>query len=465
MNNGKAPTVDIKKIVENELYAQTVDRCFYISLVGIVSFLYLGFCSFSYLSKFDPSITFWGNIWPRIIFSCLPWLLLALYMKRSRASNKKKIIFWSIANGLIFNLTGWIHIWPLALSGHPETLLFVSGQNGAYFFGVWVMLALPTSITLHCLVIAITTLWAPFFLIASRTNSPIIFLTTANDTAGLILLGFIGGYFVSRLYKELATIKAEKQIEAAKFLGNDVYSAIYEDKHDLLKEETRTGYVLYIDIRNSTQMTTHYKNRWEAFGKAWMAAAAEIIPGNRGNLLKTGGDSLLITFGVFDEATPDLSDIPGLERDEISAENQRWKELTFHCFTCTHKLILKFQELSKLHFPDVPVKLGAGIDRGPIHRGVRGSAQKMELDIWGDRVNCSARLQDYSKNVASNFEKDSSLLVVSPFAGDYLEDQNNFKTHLITDGGIKDYPGIKWVLVKEYAYYLKATEDSGLQAA
>ncbi len=381
-----------------------------------------------------------------------------------KAEPKKKILFWAIANGMIFNLTGWIHIWPQALNGHPETLLFISGQNGAYFFGTWVMLAVPARMILPCLLIAFSTLWGPLFLVASRTNDNIIFLTAINDTASLLLLGFIGGYFVSKLYKEIAFLKAEKQVEAAKFLGTEVYSAIFEDKKELFKEESRTGYVLYIDIRNSTFMTNNHKQRWEEFGRAWIAAASEIVPRNRGNLLKTGGDSLLITFGVFDEALPDLSDIPGIEREEISAENQRWKELTYHCFTCTHKLIEKFQELSKIHFPEIPMKLGAGIDRGPINRGIRGSDHKMELDIWGDRVNCASRLQTYSKNLMSNFEKDSSLLVVSPFAGDYLEDQTDFKTHLISDEGIKDFAGIKWVMVKEYPYYIKATQTD-LKAA
>lgn len=89
----------------------------------------------------------------------------------------------------------------------------------------------------------------------------------------------------------------------------------------------------------------------------------------------------------------------------------------------------------------------------------------MELDIWGDRVNCASRLQDFSKALLDKYEKDSSLLVVSPFAGDFLEDQTEFKTCYMKDSGVKDFPGIKWVLVKEYPYYIKAKNESGLKAA
>ncbi|MEZ4814725.1 MAG: adenylate/guanylate cyclase domain-containing protein [Bdellovibrionota bacterium] len=454
-----------EKVISESLYADTAKRALYLSLICSLLFLTLGITSYDYLHFFNQNITLWSNLWPRLVFNTLPWLLAALYIQKHKHKPKTKIINWTIFHGLIFIVTGFIHVWPIALNGSPESLIYVGATNGAYFFGTWVILAIPKKIIPICLTITILLVWLPLITIAKITGNLIIFKNVLNDTLFLGPAGFGAGFFISKLYEQIARIKAEKQIEAAKFLGTEVYSAIFEDKKELFKEETRTGYVLYIDIRNSTYMTNNFKKEWEAFGREWMAAASDLVPNNRGNLLKTGGDSLLITFGVFDEALPDLSDIPGIERDEISAENQRWKELTYHCFSCTHKLIQKFQELSKLHFPNTPVKLGAGIDRGPIHRGIRGSDRKMELDIWGDRVNCSSRLQDYSKNLLSHFEKDSSVLVVSPFAGDYIEDQTDFKTHLINDSGIKDFPGIKWVLVKEFPYYLRLANDPGVKAA
>ncbi len=455
---------EVMRVASAELFEQAVSRCFYISLVCLLSFFLFGFTSFHFLHEMDPSISLWNNTWPRILFNCVPWILIAIFLKKSKMPAKKKIILWTIFYGILFNITAWIHVWPLALSGHPDVLLYISGSNGAYFFGAWVILAVPPSIMLYCLIINILTIWVPLYTVASQVNNSAVFYTLINDTAFLNILGFVGGYFVSRLYKELAVLKTTQQLETAKFLGNNVYSAIFEGKEELLKEETRNGYILFMDIRDSTQMTSLYRDRWETFGKEWMAAASKIVPAHRGSLLKTGGDSLLITFGVFDEAPVDLSDIPGIEREEIMAEERRWKELTFHCFNCTHKLIEQFQLISDKHFPEHSLRIGAGIDRGPVKRGLRGSEHKMELDIWGDRVNCAARLQDYAKNVATRFDADSSVLIVSPFACDYIDEKTDFRTTPVDGSGIKDFPGIKWVLAREYKYRVRNRMDPGIKA-
>ncbi len=455
---------EVLRVASAELFVQAVSRCFYISLVCLVSFFLFSFTSFHFIHEMDPSITLWSNTWPRIIFNCIPCALLAWFLKKSKTAANRKIIIWTLCYGIIFNLSGWIHLWPLALKGHPEVLLYISGVNGTYFFGAWVIMAVPPAIMFYCFAISITTIWIPLGYVSYLTSNKAIFLTITNDTAFLNLLGFVAGYFVSRLYKELAVLKTTQQLETAKFLGNNVYSAIFEGKEELLKEETRNGYILFMDIRDSTQMTSLYRERWETFGKEWMSAASKIVPSHRGSLLKTGGDSLLITFGVFDEAPVDLSDIPGIEREEIMAEERRWKELTFHCFNCTHKLIEQFQLISDKHFPELALRIGAGIDRGPVKRGLRGSEHKMELDIWGDRVNCAARLQDYAKNVATRFDADSSVLIVSPFACDYIDEKTDFRTTLVDGSGIKDFPGIKWVLAREYKYRVKNRMDPGIKA-
>lgn len=455
----------VERLAREDTLSQTVRRAQYFSYILFVAFLAPAYSTLAFLQELSPQVTLWNNFWPRLLFNSLPWLFCAAFLKSKRLSNKNKIVLWTVLYGVIFISSAMVHVWPLAMSGHPTALLFISGANGALFVGIWAILSVPVALIPLCFAVNFFLVCCPLFYVAWASGNKTIFMSTVNDTLFLNLAGFACGYVASKVYYELATIKAQKQMEAAKFLGNEVYSAIFEGKEELLEEDTRNGYVLFIDIRNSTLMMNNHKDRWDQFNKEWMATASEIVPRFRGNLLKTGGDSLLITFGIFDEAPVDLSDIPGIEHDERAAEDRRWRELSHHSFKCTHELFVGFQELAKKHFPETPLRIGAGLDRGPVTRGLRGSDHKMELDIWGDRVNCAARLQDHSKTVAARFKADSSLLVISPYAGDYLGDQSKFLTLPIRAPGIKDFPGLKWVLVKEYDYHQKTEIDPGVKAA
>jgi class 3 adenylate cyclase len=92
------------------------------------------------------------------------------------------------------------------------------------------------------------------------------------------------------------------------------------------------------------------------------------------------------------------------------------------------------------------------MDKGMVERGVQGNQNQLELDVNGDPVNCSNRLQEYGKQIRSRFTPRSSLLVISPFASDYLKDYDAFTRIHTADYPVRNYHGqIKWVLVREYA--------------
>jgi class 3 adenylate cyclase len=281
------------------------------------------------------------------------------------------------------------------------------------------------------------------------TGDKTLFSVTVNDTIFVTCSGFACGYFLYQVHFKLAVLAATRQLEAQKFLGKEVYSAIFQEKRENLEDETKHGYVVFIDIRESTFYTNHHRDQWEAFQKAWAKLSSEIVSKNGGNLLKTGGDSILLTFGLFED-TPDLSDIPGLEKELEEAEARRWRMLTSSCMNCLEQLTRASQQLGVQYFPERPIRIGIGVDRGPIKKGLRGSEHRLELDIWGDRVNCASRLEAYCKVVANQCDPASSIMVLSPFATDHIPDLTTYFRHDVQDGGIKDFPGIRWVMAKEF---------------
>lgn len=94
--------------------------------------------------------------------------------------------------------------------------------------------------------------------------------------------------------------------------------------------------------------------------------------------------------------------------------------------------------------------MGAGLDKGWVERGIQGSAGHAELDINGDPVNCSNRLQEYSKTILEERGWQASILVVSPFASDYLTDLASFVRIQTTEKPVRNYQLVKWVLAKAF---------------
>jgi class 3 adenylate cyclase len=204
-----------------------------------------------------------------------------------------------------------------------------------------------------------------------------------------------------------------------------------------------------MDIRDSTDLTKKHGAKWAEFNKEWLGEAREALANFGGTFVKSTGDGLLAAFGLFDDEDA-VRDLPGLENQNKEADERRWACLTADTFSCLEHLFQKFEEISEKHFPGELMRLGCGLDRGQIYRGIRGSKTHREFDIWGDKVNMSAKLEGFGKEIASDFEPDSSLLIVSPFAVDFLESVSGFKKVDLSGGLLNKY-GLKWVLVRSYS--------------
>jgi class 3 adenylate cyclase len=363
-----------------------------------------------------------------------------------------KIYIFMAGQGLLFNVAACIYTWPACLTRSPLILLYVNGMNVAYFVAIWNVLCPPRKIFINCFVIFVISVWCPLFYVAYRTGNQSVFMTVIADSITASLTSVAWSFMAGRVFRELEVLRASKEIQASKFLGDSIHAAIFDDRKELLKEETCSGFILFLDIRDSSKLANDFHEQWEILSKDWIKEATRLVPLHNGHILKTGGDSLLITFGIFGEQI-DLSDIPGIAEEVDLAEKRRWGQLGADCFGCTDALIKSFQSLAEKYFSNVNVRLGAGVDRGSVKRGVRGGDHRLELDIWGPPVNLASRLEGYSKIVGNLFAHTSSLLVVSPDAAEYIPHSESFVKHLIKeDQPVKDFYEIKWILIKEYAH-------------
>ena len=457
-----APKIDLAQ-VEQDLLRESVHRSAILCYALSGLFLFFSATIFPTIHAFDPTIPFIKNFLLRVLLNALPWFLLGYFLRNGKTSNNRKLFCFSFFQGVIFNLSGLIYIWPIALAGQPEIMYGVAGANTQYILSIIAVTAPPTKFLAPFVSICVATIFPSLLFVLSKIHHELVQATIIGDTALSFTAGALFSLVLAKTYYQFASLKSGQQLEAAHYLGKDLHAAIFEDKKDLLEEKLAEGFVLSLDIRDSSKLTRENGERWTKFLKEWMALAPGIIEQKNGKLLKTAGDSLLATFGVFEEDV-DLSDIPGLEREIATADERRWSFLTRNTMACSEELIQSFQELAASHFPEKEVRIGVGIDRGKVWKGVRGSEVRKELDIWGDAVNCASRLEAYSKALISRFNRDSSLLVMSPYAADYFNQFEGF-TRVDTRSEIKDFAGIKWVLVREFRALRTSSLESDSEAA
>lgn len=116
---------------------------------------------------------------------------------------------------------------------------------------------------------------------------------------------------------------------------------------------------------------------------------------------------------------------------------------------CIDDIIDSFIKCGSELIPEEHVAIGCGLDRGPIVRGVRGDENRMEFDVWGDRVNTAAKLEAFCKKLTVGSDS-RGVLVISPFAADYINDCTMYTKVDLPPDVNKSVHGISWVLKKEY---------------
>lgn len=128
--------------------------------------------------------------------------------------------------------------------------------------------------------------------------------------------------------------------------------------------------VLFADLRGFTGLTERLGPAPTfALLNAWLSRVTEAVRRHGGFVKDIIGDGTLALFSGEPEAAlraaREIAAIP----DELGA--------------------------------DVPLRVGIGIDRGPVTLGTLGSAQRLAISVVGDAVNSAARLESATKGLAT----------------------------------------------------------------
>ncbi|HXH73949.1 MAG TPA: adenylate/guanylate cyclase domain-containing protein [Bacteriovoracaceae bacterium] len=435
--------------VRNAALKDSVDRAIFLSYVLAALFGVYGLSSIDFIQKFDPSVTLWSNIWPRILFNSLPFFLLGLFTRKSTISSEAKLLVWFIAFATIFHTASWIHVWPIALWKSPEIMPYAHAANVFLIAVVIGGIAPPKAHLWRFLSVFFVVFLIPLLIVIYSSGDKTILKTVANDLVSVIVSIFLLSRTIEKLRTKVTELEIEKELEASKFLGPVVSKAIYNNERDRLNRIRCRAFIVCMDIRGSTDLQQLYGEKWLDFRRSYFDFVSQQVLKHGGYLQKTVGDCHVINFGVMDYGT-DLSDIDGIEDELAQEEDNRLTQASLSAFSFIDEVLENFTPLAQQWFEGKKVYLGAGIDKGWVERSVQGHGTSLELDVNGDAVNCSNRLQEYSKILLGQGAQHASVLVVSPFASDYLNDIHKFERVPTEGNPVRNFAKIPWVLVKRY---------------
>ena len=424
------------------LFAESVKRTIWFSyLMAGMCFLY-GVTSLSFIRSFDPSVTLWTNLWPRIITGSLPSLFVGLYFQRSASTNQKKMLVSSIIFPILYQAQAWVHVWPIALNGRPDILTFVDGPNAYIIALMFTMTAPPRKHKVSFSMWFFSIFVLPLCLVALKGKNQIVSNLILTDT----LIAFAGSFVLSSLFDKLrekvARLELERSEFAKGFLGEHLSKAIYEDRTDLLKRREVTGLVSAIDVRGYTALAqSNDKEEFSKFMDQYFELLSVTVKKHGGYIHKTSGDGHLISFGLFDH-NPDLSDIPGLTNELEAADRRRLRATSTQAIECLDQIAHQAQVLFSQTNLHGYFRLGASLDLGPVEIKVVGEEKsRKELDIFGLTVIRSARLEAHTKAISELFTPTDSLIVVSESAIDFL---SGYPIQIVDTSTrpVRDFPNI-----------------------
>lgn len=448
--------------INSELAQGVVNRASETLLVMAILFSIYGIMSSSIISKYDPSITMWANTWPRILLNGIPFALLAFFLRKTPKYLNGKVLLWAIVQPIIFMIACNIHVWPIMIARDLEIYKYFHAANMFVITFGLTFVAPPRSIML--VQVASYTL---FFLI------PLLYITRSdqslmsmiiNDYICMTTGACVAGHLTYRLRRRVAFMDAQIKSQLTPLVGEAVASAIYNNDLYRLNNRKSLGLILSIDLRGYTQfLQMSPKEVSSAFMKEYHFMVSSTVGKFGGFTHKTAGDSHLISFGLMD-GSADLSDIPELREEVMEAEMRKIKVLVETALHMFEELIDKYLQLKLRYDIADDLRVGAALASGMIEIQIQGDQNyHQEVNIVGDTIVRSVRLEAYTKFLMSHIAPTSCMLIISPEIIEKLDldYKHNIKSWTINNNEqhVRDYPHIRKLYYKiwlpSHQYYNK----------
>lgn len=148
-----------------------------------------------------------------------------------------------------------------------------------------------------------------------------------------------------------------------------------------LEGQSAVATILFTDIRGFTTLAEGHTPAYIInMLNEYLQGIIKIIQANEGVINKFIGDAALAFFGVLPEAQP----------PEVSAR---------HALDAALEIIeyLDVINAQREQRGETPIRLGIGINTGPVVAGLVGSQSRFEYTVLGDTVNVTQRLSDLNK--------------------------------------------------------------------
>lgn len=414
-------------------------------VMALLSSIY-GFMSTSIISRYDPNITVWSNLWPRILFNGIPYALIAYALKTSSNHLRVKSYLWAILQPFIFMIACFIYVWPLMIAGHLELYKYFHAANiFVITFGI-TYVAPSRSIMLAHVLSYIACLFAPLLYITrgdKDLSSMII-----NDYICMIIGACVAGHLTYRLRRKVAIMDAKIKSKLTPLVGKAIATAIYNNSFEKLNNRKSFGLILSMDLRGYTQFMHMYSEDFTSdFMKEYHFMVSSTVGKFNGFIHKTVGDSHIISFGLMDESA-DLSDIPEIQNEVQEAEKRKTKVLSEIAILMFAEFMDKFLKLKLRYDISDNLRVGAALAAGSMEIQIQGDeVYRQEVNIVGDTIVRSVRLEAYTKLLISEVAPMGSMLIISPDIMECIGDEfrKKFQSWYInsSDQYVRDYPEMK----------------------
>ena len=440
-----------RRELASRLIQGVVNRATTLSFVYAAVFTIYGFSSLSFIQQFDSTITLSENVWPRIVFNTLPFLLMGLYLKRGNGRPELKVWIWTVALPGVFLAACLIHIWEIMWHGSGEIYFYVHAANTFILTTALIVVSPPPKFIVGQTVCFLGFVLLPIAIILFHIGDFKLLQFLVSENLIAIPVVIYMSHLIYQLRYKIAYFDLQKRKQTSSFLGPAIAGAIYEERDFLFESRTAEALVVQMDIRD---FTNFYKTRDAALTREFMqgyhALVSREIGRHGGFWHKSVGDAQVITFGAMDPDVADLSNLPGLETELKEASLRRRRCYFQKGMSAIAEIIENFEALKEsLEITDT-ISLGVGIAYGPLEIRIQGDASfKRELDIDGDVVIRCSRLEAFSKTVRREKAPASSVLIVSPELSEAAKEHQceywPVKTH-----GIRNYPDIEYLFYRVF---------------
>lgn len=439
---------NINKVLAQGVVNRASDN---LMVMALLSSIY-GIMSTTIISKYDPSITMWSNLWPRILLNGIPFLLLAFFLKKPRERYlKTKGMLWAIVQPMIFTVACCIYVWPLMMAGHLELYKYFHAAN-IFVITFGLTFVAPSRVIMLAHVSSYTLFFLIPLLYITRSDESLVSMIV-NDYICMTIGACVAGHLTYRLRRKVAYMDAQIKSQLTPLVGEAVASAIYNNNFERLNNKKALGLILSMDLRGYTQfLQTSPKEVSSAFMKEYHFMVSSTVGKFGGFTHKTAGDSHLISFGLMD-GSADLSDIPELREEVMEAEMRKIKALVETAIQMFDELMDKYQKLKLRYDIEDNLRVGAAIASGMIELQIQGDEHyHQEVNIVGDTIVRSVRLEAYTKFLMNHIAPTSSMLIISPEILEELEldYKLNIRSWSIdtSDQQVRDYPHIRKLYYK-----------------